>query len=62
MLVLTRKANQSIVINGQTTVTIAAIHGKQVRLAIAAPPNVKINREEVEQRDKEDRDAKRGES
>ena len=53
MLVLTRKLNESIVINGQTTVTIQSLHSGRVKLAIDAPPNVKINRQEVELRDQE---------
>ncbi|MGH9136944.1 MAG: carbon storage regulator CsrA [Acidimicrobiales bacterium] len=47
MLVLTRRANQSIVISGGITVTVLEIRGDQVRLGIAAPRSVDVHREEV---------------
>jgi carbon storage regulator len=47
MLVLTRKASQSIVIEGGITITVVGVKGNQVRLGISAPPNVSINREEI---------------
>lgn len=53
MLVLTRKLNESIVINNQTTVTVMSLHSGRVKLAITAPRHVKVNRREVELRDEE---------
>lgn len=47
MLVLTRKAKQKIVINGNITVTILAIHDRAVSVGIEAPSDVKIFREEL---------------
>ena len=47
MLVLTRRANQSIVIGAVVTVTVLEIRGDQVRLGIAAPRSVSVHREEV---------------
>jgi len=47
MLVLTRRANQSIVIDGQVTVTVLEIRGDQVRIGIDAPKHVAVHREEV---------------
>ena len=47
MLVLTRRANQSIVIGADVTVTVLEIRGDQVRLGIAAPRSVSVHREEV---------------
>jgi carbon storage regulator len=47
MLVLTRRANQSIVIGQDVTVTILEIRGDQVRLGIRAPKEVSVHREEV---------------
>jgi carbon storage regulator len=47
MLVLTRRANQSIVIGRDVTVTVLEIRGDQVRLGITAPRSVTVHREEV---------------
>ena len=47
MLVLSRKVGQEIVIGNHVRVRIAAIHGRQVRLAIAAPASVPVHREEI---------------
>jgi carbon storage regulator len=47
MLVLSRKAKESIVIDGNVTVTVVSIAGNKVRLAISAPPEVRIDREEI---------------
>jgi len=48
MLVLSRKSGQRIVINGNIEVVVAGIHGSKVRLAIKAPNEVKIVREELD--------------
>lgn len=53
MLVLTRKANQSIVLSGGIRVTILGIKGGQVRIGVSAPPDVTIDREEVYRRIRE---------
>lgn len=50
MLVLSRKSNQSIVIDGNIKVMIMAIHGQCVKLGIDAPASVPINRSEVQER------------
>lgn len=47
MLVLTRKKGESIIIDGGITVQIASIDGNNVRLAIDAPKNIRIYREEI---------------
>jgi carbon storage regulator len=49
MLVLTRKEGQSVAIGGQLVkVKIVAVHGKSVRLAIDAPREISVNREEIQ--------------
>jgi carbon storage regulator len=50
MLVLTRKSNESIVIDGKIEVRIVAIRGQRVKLGIDAPSSVAVNRSEVHQR------------
>lgn len=47
MLVLTRKKEQSIVINDNIEITILEVQGDQVRIGINAPRNVSIHRKEV---------------
>ena len=50
MLVLSRKSNESIVIDGKIKVIIVAIQGQCVKLGIDAPLSVPVNRSEVQQR------------
>ncbi len=47
MLVLSRKINETIVIGGNIRITMTAIRGKEVRVAIEAPRDVPIHREEL---------------
>lgn len=47
MLVLSRKINQSIVINGDIKVVVIDIRGDKVRLGVDAPEEVAVDREEI---------------
>jgi carbon storage regulator len=47
MLVLSRRANQSIVIGTDVIVTVLEVRGDHVRLGIQAPRTVTVHREEV---------------
>jgi carbon storage regulator len=47
MLVLSRKVNEKIVIDGGILVTVVKIEGGQVRLGIEAPGNIKVFRQEI---------------
>jgi carbon storage regulator len=47
MLVLTRKKDQTIVINNDIEITVLDIQGDQVRIGINAPRSVSIHRKEV---------------
>ena len=47
MLVLSRKKNESIVINDSITVVVVEIRGDKVRLGIEAPKEVSVHRSEV---------------
>ena len=49
MLVLSRKSNESIVIDGQITITVLQVKGNSVRLGIEAPKEVPILREELQE-------------
>lgn len=47
MLVLSRKRNESIVINGNIIVTLVDIRGDKARVGIDAPSDVTVHRLEV---------------
>jgi carbon storage regulator len=47
MLVLSRKFNESIVIDGRIKITIVEIRGTQIRLGIEAPKEIGVMREEL---------------
>lgn len=47
MLVLTRKANQSIMIGDGIEVSVLAVMGEKVRIGIEAPRSVPVFRQEV---------------
>jgi carbon storage regulator len=47
MLVLSRKLNEKIVIDGGIVVTVVKIDRNQVRLGIEAPSSVGVFREEI---------------
>ncbi len=47
MLVLSRKKNESIVIDENIIITVVEIRGDKVRLGIQAPREVPIHRQEI---------------
>src|SRR5205085_7079865 len=47
VLVLTRRANQSIMIGHEIVVTVLEVRGDQVRLGIKAPRSIDVHREEI---------------
>ena len=47
MLVLSRKKNESIVINDDITIVVVEIRGDKVRLGVEAPKEVPVHRREV---------------
>lgn len=47
MLILTRKAEQGIVIDGKVIVRLLAIDGERVKIGIEAPRSVSVLREEL---------------
>jgi carbon storage regulator len=50
MLVLTRKMNESIVIDGDISIKVVSVRGNQVRLGITAPRSHSIYRSELRDR------------
>ena len=47
MLVMSRKKNESIVVNDDIVITVVEIRGDKVRLGIVAPRDASVHREEV---------------
>jgi carbon storage regulator len=50
MLILTRKAGETIRINDDISITVLGVSGQHVRLGVTAPANVEVHREEIYQR------------
>jgi len=55
MLILTRKANETLIVGNEVTVTILGVKGNQVRIGINAPKEVAVHREEVYKRIKSEK-------
>jgi carbon storage regulator len=53
MLVLTRRVGEEIVIGKNIRLTVASVRGDRVRLGITAPPQVRVDRQEVHERVRE---------
>ena len=47
MLILTRRAGESIIINGNIKVMILGVNGGQIRVGVDAPKEVDVHREEI---------------
>lgn len=47
MLVLSRKAGQSLIIGGEILLKIVEIRGQQVRIGVEAPPHITVVRQEL---------------
>ena len=54
MLVLSRRVDESLLIDKDIKITVLDIKGGQVRLGISAPPSIKVHREEVFDRIQQD--------
>src|SRR5438045_2915665 len=47
MLVISRKKNESIVLDSRITVTVVEVRGDKVRLSVSCPKEVPVHRQEV---------------
>ncbi len=47
MLILSRKVNESIVIDGRIVVKVVRVDGEVVKVGVEAPSNVPVHRQEV---------------
>ena len=57
MLILTRRAGEALRIGDDIEVTVMAVNGSQVRIGINAPRDVAVDREEIAERKRRDREA-----
>ena len=57
MLILTRRAGEALRIGDDIEVTVMAVNGTQVRIGIKAPREVAVDREEIAERKRRDREA-----
>jgi len=48
MLVLNRREGESVIINGNITVTVVSVNGRQVKIGIDAPKDIPVHREEIQ--------------
>jgi len=59
MLILTRRLGEAVMIGEEITFTVLGIKGNQVKLGFRAPPEVAVNREEIDERLRLEREAAR---
>ena len=50
MLILTRRAGETVMIGSDVTITVLGVKGNQVRIGINAPKDVAVHREEIFER------------
>ena len=55
MLILTRRAGETVMIGSDVTITVLGVKGNQVRLGINAPKDVAVHREEIYERIKSEK-------
>lgn len=54
MLILTRRIDESLMINDDIQIKVLGIQGGQVKLGIKAPPHIIVHREEIYERIKKE--------
>jgi len=61
MLILTRRAGETVMIGSDVTITVLSVKGNQVRIGINAPKDVAVHREEIYERIQSEKNAGHGE-
>jgi len=56
MLILTRRAGETLMIGDEVTVTVLGVKGNQVRIGVNAPKAVAVHREEIYERIKKEQE------
>lgn len=59
MLILTRRVNETLVIDDKIEITVLQARGNQVRIGIQAPRDVLVHRKEVVQERKKEAETKK---
>lgn len=57
MLILTRRAGETVMIGSDISITVLGVKGNQVRIGINAPRDVAVHREEIFERIKNEQAA-----
>lgn len=59
MLILTRRAGESVMVGSDITITVLGVKGNQVRIGINAPKDVAVHREEIYERIQSEKSAEK---
>ncbi len=57
MLILTRRAGETVMIGNDITITVLGVKGNQVRIGINAPKDIPVHREEIYERIQSEKNA-----